>query len=190
MEMEKRIHGTRIRLLLGDITEQTVDCIVNAANPTLLGGGGVDGAIHGAGGPEILEACRAIRAERGNLPTGQAVSTTAGMLNAARVIHTVGPVWSGGEEGEAELLGDCYRNALALVVAEGFSSVAFPAISTGIYGYPPHLAAPVALNTVKDFIKSRFEVDPSPVLEEVRHVLFFEEDFAIYEDVLSALPDG
>ena len=126
----------RIQLTRGDITRETTDAIVNAANSSLLGGGGVDGAIHRAGGPAILEDCKRIRAQRGELPAGEAVVTTAGRLPCRRVIHTVGPIWHGGTHGEPETLARCYRNSLALAAAEGLESVAFPSISTGAYGYP------------------------------------------------------
>lgn len=135
----------RVRILVGDLTEQAVDAIVNAANSTLLGGGGVDGAIHRRGGPAILAACREIRrgAYPDGLPTGEAVLTTAGALPARHVIHTVGPVYGEAGGAEAELLANCYRNALAIARERGFSSIAFPAISTGVYGYPAREAAQV-----------------------------------------------
>jgi len=141
------VHITAIR---GDITEQSVDAIVNAANRTLLGGGGVDGAIHRRGGPEILEACRGIRSERypAGLPTGDAVATTAGRLPARWVIHTVGPVYSGSEV-DSELLAACHTRALEVADELGAESVAFPAISTGAFGYPLHLAASVAVRAVR-----------------------------------------
>ncbi|MBA2245126.1 MAG: O-acetyl-ADP-ribose deacetylase, partial [Gemmatimonadetes bacterium] len=131
-----RIGGTTLRLVRGDITEQQVDAVVNAANSTLLGGGGVDGAIHRRGGPEILAECREIRRTRypEGLPTGEAVATTAGDLPAKRVIHTVGPVWQGGEAGEPELLAAAYRSSLERAREEGLRTLAFPAISTGVYG--------------------------------------------------------
>ncbi|MGO9309027.1 MAG: O-acetyl-ADP-ribose deacetylase [Spirochaetia bacterium] len=135
----------RLLVRTGDITRIEVDVIVNAANSGLLGGGGVDGAIHRAGGPAILEACRALRRERlpEGLPAGEAVETTAGRLPARYVIHTVGPVWHGGSSGEARTLAACYRNSLALAAKLGASSIAFPAISTGVYGYPRDAAARV-----------------------------------------------
>jgi O-acetyl-ADP-ribose deacetylase len=135
-----------IELVLGDITEQDVDAIVNAANPTLLGGGGVDGAIHRAGGPEILEECRRL----GGCEPGDAKATTGGNLRARHVIHAVGPIWHGGGAGEAELLVSCHRRAIELAAELGCTSVAFPAISTGAYGYPVEVAAPVAIAATKE----------------------------------------
>jgi len=180
--MEKTVSGKVIELVLGDITRQRVDAIVNAANSTLLGGGGVDGAIHRAGGPAILDACRAIRAERGECPTGEAVLTGGGGLPARYVIHAVGPVWRGGDQGEPELLASCYRSALRIAASHGFRSVAFPSISTGIYGYPVSLAAPAALATVASFLSTE------PVVPlRVRFVLFDPVTFATYAGALEAL---
>ncbi|WP_407698116.1 O-acetyl-ADP-ribose deacetylase [Streptomyces jumonjinensis] len=143
--------GVDIHLVQGDITTMSVDAIVNAANSSLLGGGGVDGAIHRRGGPGILAECRALRASRygRGLPTGQAVATTAGRLDAAHVIHTVGPVWSG-EEDRSALLASCYRESLRVAAELGAQSVAFPAISTGIYGWPMDDGARIALRTVRE----------------------------------------
>jgi O-acetyl-ADP-ribose deacetylase (regulator of RNase III) len=142
--------GGRLVVETGDITRRKVDVIVNAANSGLLGGGGVDGAIHRAGGPAILEACRHLRATRypGGRPTGQAVETTAGRLPARYLIHTVGPVWYGGASGEPDALASCYRSSLQLAASLGATSIAFPAISTGIYGYPQELAAGVVWQTL------------------------------------------
>ena len=142
--------GGRLIVVTGDITTLAVDAIVNAANSSLMGGGGVDGAIHRAGGPAILAACTAIRKERypDGLPPGEAVETTGGSLPARFVIHTVGPVWHGGARGEEQTLSSCYRNCLAIAVRLGLHSLAFPAISTGVYGYPPDRAARVAWKTV------------------------------------------
>jgi O-acetyl-ADP-ribose deacetylase (regulator of RNase III) len=181
---EIKIKQTLLRLVQGDITTQTVDGIVNAANNSLLGGGGVDGAIHRAGGPDILIECRRIRQNRypAGLPTGQAVSTSGGRLPARRVIHTVGPVWHGGGAGEAELLADCYRNSLQVAVEDGLRTVAFPSISTGIYGYPVTQAAEVALSAIKAFI----EAQPDK-LEEVRMVLFSTYDLESYRVTLEKL---
>jgi len=169
---------TDITLVRGDITQQEVDAIVNAANSSLLGGGGVDGAIHRAGGKSILEDCQAIRARQGGCPTGQAVITTGGNLPAQKVIHTVGPVWRGGDHGEADLLRSCYRNSLQLAVENDLLSVAFPCISTGIYGYPIQLAAPLAVQVVRDF------VNENPGLKEIRFVVFSDEDYQIYRPLM------
>ena len=154
---------------------------MNAANSSLLGGGGVDGAIHRAGGPAILEDCRRIRAARGPLPAGEAVVTTAGRLPCRRVIHTVGPVWQGGGAGEPETLARCYRNSLALAASEGLASVAFPSISTGAYGYPVADAAAVALGAVRDALQD------GTYGGVVRFVLFSEADLETYTRVLHRL---
>lgn len=180
--MEKTVSGKVIELVLGDITRQAVDAIVNAANSTLLGGGGVDGAIHRAAGPAIHEECIAIRAERGECPPGEAVLTGGGRLPARYVIHAVGPVWRGGDQGEPELLASCYRNALRIAAEHGFRSVAFPSISTGIYGFPVSLAATKALATVASFLSSE---PASPSL--VRFVLFDSTTFATYAGALDEL---
>ena len=144
----------RIRVVVGDITRQSVDVIVNAANSSLLGGAGVDGAIHRAGGASILEECRELRRTRfpKGLPAGEAVLTTAGLLPARRVIHTVGPIWGAHAGREAELLAACYRNALALAAEHALASIAFPAISTGAYGYPREEAAQVSSQTIAEFL--------------------------------------
>ena len=174
---------SRLELVQGDITRELVDAIVNAANSGLRGGGGVDGAIHNAGGQAIVEECREIRERQGSVPTGEAVITSGGRLAARHVIHTVGPVWRGGGHGEAELLARCYRNSLALAAERGLSSVAFPSISTGVYGYPVEEAAAVALGALRDTLLAG-----SPVLL-VRCVLFSAGDFEIYSRALRALPD-
>lgn len=135
----------RIEIVQGDITTMKVDAIVNAANTSLLGGGGVDGAIHRAGGPDILEECRAIRARQGSCPTGEAVITTAGRMPSKYVIHTVGPVWNGGSKGEDELLANCYRNSFRIANENGITTIAFPAISTGVYKFPVERATRIAI---------------------------------------------
>jgi O-acetyl-ADP-ribose deacetylase (regulator of RNase III) len=175
--------GSRVELVQGDITREMVDAIVNAANSGLLGGGGVDGAIHKAGGPAILEECRAIRESQGPLPAGDAVLTSGGRLAARHVIHTVGPVWRGGGHGEAQTLARCYRSSLELAASRGLSSVAFPAISTGVYGYPADEAAAVALRTLREMLHAG-----SPITL-VRCVLFSERDLETYRRALRALPD-
>ncbi|MBI4545382.1 MAG: O-acetyl-ADP-ribose deacetylase [Gemmatimonadetes bacterium] len=179
-----RIGSTNVRLVQGDITEQQVEAVVNAANSTLLGGGGVDGAIHRRGGPEILAECQELRRTRypGGLPTGEAVATTAGKLPAKRVIHTAGPVWHGGGRGEPELLRSAYRNSLERAREEGLRTVAFPAISTGAYGYPIRQAAPLALGAVADYVPSHPDA-----FDEIRFVLFSASDLEAYREALSGL---
>ena len=168
-----------INIHQGDITNFTADAIVNAANSSLLGGGGVDGAIHRAGGPEILAACRAIRARQGKCRTGEAVITTAGKLPAKFVIHTVGPVYQDGRSGEASQLASCYRDSLLLAVENGCRSVAFPGISTGVYGYPKRAAAEVAFDTVSAFATNNDVADLT-----VTFVCFDGESYAIYQALL------
>lgn len=169
---------THITVEQGDITKIKVDAIVNAANSSLLGGGGVDGAIHRAGGPAILEECRAIRARQGGCPTGEAVITGAGNLPARWVVHTVGPVWQGGQQGEPALLRSCYLNALTLAAEHGAKTVAFPNISTGIFGYPKAEACAVAVAAVREFCQN------NEALEAVRFVCFDPENLALYRDAL------
>lgn len=149
-----------------DITREKADAIVNAANSSLMGGGGVDGAIHAAGGPEIKEHCRKIIAQQGPLPQGQAVATTAGRLPARYVIHTVGPTWSGGNAAEPEALASCHRESIRIADEMQLASIAFPAISTGIFGYPVELAAPIALSSAAESLQS------AQYLREVRFVLY------------------
>jgi O-acetyl-ADP-ribose deacetylase (regulator of RNase III) len=172
----------RIELTRADITQQTTDAIVNAANSSLMGGGGVDGAIHRAGGPAILAECRAIRDRRGPLPPGEAVITTGGRLSARHVIHTVGPVWRGGGAGEAETLARCYRASLRLAAEAGLESVSFPSISTGAFGYPVDDAARVALAAVHETLTAGC----APV-SCARWVLFSESDLAAYRAALEDL---
>jgi O-acetyl-ADP-ribose deacetylase (regulator of RNase III) len=162
----------RLTIKVGDLTEENVDAIVNAANWTLLGGGGVDGAIHRRGGPEIYNACKRLRETElpAGLPTGQAVITPAGKLPSRFVIHTVGPVYGQNDRRDAELLADSYRNSLWLAVQEGLTSIAFPSISTGAFGYPKHEAAPIVASTI------RTELDLLPSTMEVALVFFSESD--------------
>jgi O-acetyl-ADP-ribose deacetylase len=143
----------RIKLNQGDITKLHVDAIVNAANTRLLGGGGVDGAIHRAGGKQILDECIVIRNKQGGCPTGEAVITTGGNLSARYVIHTVGPVWNGGNKNERELLANCYRNSLKLAIDDHIKTIAFPNISTGVYHFPKAEAAEIAVKTVNEFLQ-------------------------------------
>jgi O-acetyl-ADP-ribose deacetylase (regulator of RNase III) len=166
----------RVLVLVGDITAQDVDAIVNAANSTLLGGGGVDGAIHKRGGPRILEECKEIRRTRypQGLPTGEAVLTTGGLLPARHVIHTVGPIRETGQEPDAQMLASCYRKSLALAARHGFRSIAFPAISTGVYGYPRHLAASV----VSETIESALAIDT--IVKEARLVFYQADDARVF----------
>ena len=152
----------KLKLLQTDITTVQVDVIVNAANTSLLGGGGVDGAVHRAGGIEILEACRKIRAKQGKCNPGEAVITTAGKLSAKYVIHTVGPVWNNGGKDKEMLLTNCYNNSLRLAVENDCKTIAFPNISTGIYKFPKGLAAKIAIETVKSFISCLLYTSPSP----------------------------
>ncbi|MDR1993138.1 MAG: O-acetyl-ADP-ribose deacetylase [Nitrososphaerota archaeon] len=174
--MEFRIGNATLQLIKGDLTEQETDALVNAANATLLGGGGVDGAIHSKGGSKILEECKQIRAKEwpDGLPTGNAVITTGGNLRAKYVIHTVGPIWRGGFYDEAKLLRRAYWNSLKLSVAKGLQTVAFPSISTGAYGYPVGEASRVAVGAVVDFLSQENK------LERVIFVLFTKETLEIY----------
>jgi len=175
--METEIGKTKLSLIQGDITLQETEAIVNAANTSLLGGGGVDGAIHRAGGSKILEECKAIRAKQGGCPTGEAVITSGGNMKAKYVVHTVGPVWSGGNRNEEQLLRNAYYNSLNLAGENGIKSVSFPSISTGVYRFPIDKASRIALNTVKEFLQKHN-------FAEVRFVLFSERDLKVYEDAL------
>ena len=177
---EATVNQARLAIIQGDITHQTTEAIVNAANSGLMGGGGVDGAIHRAGGPAILEECKQIVARQGRLPTGKAVITTGGNLPARYVIHTVGPIWQGGNKGEAALLESAYRESLKLAAAKKLASVSFPSISTGAYGYPLAEAAKIAIKTVVSFLKE------TSSLKEVGFVLF---DARSYEAYASALEE-
>lgn len=179
--MERPVNKSKLVLVKGDITRQSTDAIVNAANPSLMGGGGVDGAIHRAGGPAILEECRQIVARQGRLPSGKAVITTGGQLQARHVIHTVGPIWQGGRSGEPELLASAYRESLKLAVAHGLQTLSFPSISTGAYGYPVRQAAEVALPTVVAFLRQEES------LPEVTFVLFDEATYRTYAEVVQEL---
>ncbi len=165
----------KITLIQGDITQQETEAIVNAANCSLMGGGGVDGAIHRAGGPEILRQCKEIAARQGRCPTGEAVLTGGGNLKAKYVIHTVGPVWNDGRHGEDELLANAYRNSLLVAAENGIQTIAFPSISTGAYRFPIEKAARIALQTVSEFLQT------GKNLEEVRFVLFSRGDLEVYQ---------
>ena len=167
---------TSLRAMQADIVTLAVDAIVNAANSSLLGGGGVDGAIHRAAGPELLEECRKL----GGAKTGEAKLTKGYKLPARYVIHAVGPVWHGGKKGEPELLASCYRNSLAIANKQGFKTIAFPSISTGVYGYPIELAAKVAIDTVSEIIQKQ------STLEEIIFCCFSRGDLAVYESLLSS----
>ena len=175
---EESFLGGRVLVVVGDITRQDVTAIVNAANSTLLGGGGVDGAIHRAGGPEILKECQQIRKTvyPNGLPTGQAVITTGGNLPAKYVIHTVGPIYGRDPEREAELLAACYQNSLLLARQHDVSSIAFPSISTGAYGYPKPEATKIASATIKHFLSADQQI------EQVRLVFFQERDARAFRE--------
>ena len=179
--MEVTINGTWLSLRQGDITSQDTDAIVNAANSSLMGGGGVDGAIHRAGGPAILEECKKIVADRGRLPAGQAVITVAGKMKTRYVIHTVGPVWHGGESKEPETLASAYHESLKLAAEKGLKSVSFPSISTGAYGYPLDQASKIALRTVIGFLKR------DNTLTDVVFVLFDSRTLDVYKQSLDEL---
>ena len=175
--MEVKVNSALIALVLGDITVEETDAIVNAANSGLRGGGGVDGAIHRAGGPSIMEECRKI----GSCPTGQAVVTGGGNLKARYVIHAVGPVYRGGGRGEADLLKSAYRESLKRVTEKGLTSVSFPAISAGVYGYPLEEAARIALTTAIDYVKDHDEI------QLVRFVLFSRDIYDVFTKELKRI---
>jgi O-acetyl-ADP-ribose deacetylase (regulator of RNase III) len=181
--LEFHVGRVKIRLIRGDITDVDADAIVNAANSTLMGGGGVDGAIHQKGGPAILEECKRIRASQwpSGLPTGKAVITSGGNLKARHVIHTVGPIWHGGSHSEPNLLADAYKNSLELAASKNLNTVAFPSISTGAYGYPVEKASRTALTTVKRFLEKE------STLREIAFVLFTEHDLEIYKEVANEI---
>ena len=170
----------QIELTRGDITKMNVDAIVNAANSSLMGGGGVDGAIHRAGGKVILEECMKYVSAKGRLPTGESMITSGGNLPAKFVIHTVGPVWNGGRNHEEELLANAYRNSLRLASEINLKTIAFPNISTGVYHFPKEKAAAIAVKTVKEFLSVHLEI------EKVHFVCFDEENLKIYQSLLSA----
>lgn len=176
-----RFGKTQLHIKKGDITQETVDVIVNAANSGLMGGGGVDGAIHRVGGPTILEECQRIRSERGHCSTGEAVMTNAGQLKAKKIVHAVGPVWYGGKYHEPELLKSAYESSLLLARKANAKSIAFPSISTGVYNYPIEDAAKIALSTVIDFVKE------NPGIDEVRFILFSDHDFHVYQETVNEL---
>ena len=169
----------RIKLIQGDITKEKVDAIVNAANKSLLGGGGVDGAIHRAAGPDLLEECKTL----GGCETGDAKITRGYRLTARHVIHTVGPVYKGGQHREAELLAGCYRRSLEIASQKKLKSIAFPAISCGVYGYPIQDACRIAIRTVSDYCQSH------PDIQEVRFVLFSDKDLSVYKEAMEGWRD-
>jgi O-acetyl-ADP-ribose deacetylase (regulator of RNase III) len=175
--MDVKIGDATLSLVLGDITKENTDAIVNAANSGLRGGGGVDGAIHRAGGPAIMEECRKI----GYCPAGQAVVTTAGNLNATYIIHTVGPIYKGGTRGEANILKSAYLESLKQAVKKGAKSVSFPAISAGVYGYPLNEAAHIALKTTIEYLKENTTIDL------VRFILFNQTIFDVFSEELQKL---
>ncbi|MDO8927593.1 MAG: O-acetyl-ADP-ribose deacetylase [Bacteroidota bacterium] len=169
----------RIQIIQGDITKLKVDAIVNAANSSLMGGGGVDGAIHQAGGPAILDECREIVAIQGRCETGNAVITSGGNLPAKYIIHTVGPVWHGGSNNEANLLEDAYLNSLKLAIENGVETIAFPNISTGIYGFPKEKAAEIAVKTVTKYLTENEQIS------KVYFVCFDQENYELYSQLMA-----
>jgi len=180
--VEVIINQAKLRIIQGDITKQDTDAIVNAANSSLMGGGGVDGAIHRGGGPAILEECKQIVARQGHLPTGKAVMTTGGNLKARYVIHTVGPIWHGGDKGEPELLASAYQESLKLAMRNQLSSISFPSISTGAYGFPVDKASRVAIKTVIDSLRQGVTS-----VREVVFVLFDSQTFRAYSSALKEI---
>lgn len=181
MDILLKVNRAEIKLVKGDITRQGTDAITNAANSSLMGGGGVDGAIHRAGGPAILAQCKEIVARQGRLPTGQAVITIGGNLKARYVIHTVGPVWHGGGLGEATLLESAYRECLRLAAENKLESISFPSISTGAYGYPVDLASRVALGTVLSFLIE--------YITSIKRVVFVLFDAGTFESYVASLKE-
>jgi O-acetyl-ADP-ribose deacetylase len=179
--MDILINQLKLSLVQGDITRQYTDAIVNAANSSLMGGGGVDGAIHRAGGPKILEECRRIVSQKGRLPTGKAVITTGGNLPAKYIIHTVGPVWQGGTCNEAQLLASAYLESLRLAEKNHIYSISFPSISTGAYGYPVEQAASVAVQTVVSFLEDE--------ADSIKNVIFVVFDTKTYQAYMMTLKD-
>lgn len=179
--MSYEIYNNRIKLIKADITSLKVDAIVNAANSGLLGGGGVDGAIHKAGGSDIHEECMMIRNKKGRCNPGEAVITTAGKLKAKYVIHTVGPVWNGGYKNEEELLGKCYEDSINLALENNVKTIAFPNISTGVYGFPKKLAAKIALNKVLKIVQNNINI------QQVIFVCFDEENYNIYFEMMKEI---
>ncbi len=180
--VEITINQAKLRIIQGDITNQDTDAIVNAANSSLVGGGGVDGAIHRAGGSAILEECKQVVARQGRLPTGKAVMTTGGNLKARHVIHTVGPIWYGGDKGEPDLLASAYQESLRLAMENQLSSISFPSISTGVYGYPVDKAARVAIRVVIASLRQGVTS-----VREVVFVLFDSQTLRTYSSALKEM---
>ncbi len=185
LSSELVIDQSKMSLIQGDITKQETDAIVNAANPSLMGGGGVDGAIHRVGGRAILEACKEIVKRQGILPTGKAVITTGGNLKAKYVIHTVGPIWYGGRNNEAKLLTSAYQESLKLATKYNLASISFPSISTGAYGYPVEDASEVAIKAVSSFLKAE-----STSLKAVVFVLFDSATYVLYRSALEKMSEA
>ena len=183
------VFQTRLELVFGDITEVEIDAIVNPTDPDLSGGGGLDFIIHRAGGKGVDRACEEIRDFRGGCQTGRAVITAAGNLSAKYIVHTVGPVWVNGRIGEPELLASCYRESLQVAVENGIQSIAFPAISTGDFGYPIEKSAPIALKTVKEFVEQEQQRERQ-VPSRIQFVLFDQKAYACYVSALSKLGLG